>query len=146
MKILDVNLLIYAHNTRMPDHERARAWFEEVMSGAETVGLPWHTLLGFVRLTTRAAIMSPPLTTAAALDQVDRWLAQPCATVVHPTERHPVVLRRMLDAVGTGGNRVPDAHLAALAVEHGATLCSRDEDFGRFPGLRWLDPVSGAQP
>lgn len=142
MKILDVNVLIYAYNTEADSHERARMWFEDTMSGTETVGFPWLTVLGFLRLTTRPAVMSPPLPLLEALDRVDEWLAQPCATVVHPTERHPIVLRELLTAVGTGGNRVPDAHLAALAVEHGATLCSRDADFRRFPGLIWLDPVA----
>lgn len=142
MKILDVNVLIYAHNAEADSHERARAWFEDVMSGSETVGFPWLSILGFVRLTTRSAIMSPPLSLSDALERVDEWLAQPCATVVHPTRRHPTVLRELLTAVGVGGNRVSDAHLAALAVEHGATLCSRDQDFRRFPGLTWLDPVT----
>ena len=145
MKVLDVNLLIYAHNTRAADHHRAREWFEAVMSRSETIGFPWHTLLGFVRLTTRPVIMSPPLTADAAFDHVDRWLAQPCAAVVHPGERHGALVRQLLAAVGVAGNRVPDAHLAALTIEHGATLCSRDEDFGRFPGLRWIDPISGAR-
>lgn len=141
MKILDVNVLVYAYNTEADSHRRARAWFEGAMSGTETIGFPWLTILGFVRLTTRSAIMSPPLPVSEALGRVDEWLAQPCATVVHPTERHSIVLREMLTAVGTGGNRVSDAHLAALAVEHGATLCSRDDDFRRFPGLTWHDPV-----
>lgn len=143
MKLLDVNLLIYAHNSAAPEHDKVRTWFEEVMSRTETVAFPWHSLLGFVRLTTRAAIMAPPLRSAAALDYVEQWLAQPCATVVHPTHRHAAVLRHLLDAVGTAGNRTSDAHLAALAIEHGATLCSRDEDFGRFPGLRWHNPIDG---
>ena len=76
-----------------------------------------------------------------ALNYVEDWLQQPCATTVHPTYRHSAVLRDLLRAVGTAGNRVPDAHLAALAIEHGATLCSADEDFGRFPGLTWFDPL-----
>lgn len=142
MKLLDVNVLIYAHNSATPEHDRAREWFEDVLSGTETVAFPWLTILGFVRLTTRPVVMSPALPVTAALDLVDGWLAQPCATVVHPTDRHSTVLRDMLDAVGTGGNRTSDAHLAALAVEHGATLCSCDDDFRRFPGLRWHDPVT----
>lgn len=142
MNLLDVNLLVYAHNSAAPEHAAAREWFEGVMSGTETVAFAWHTLLGFVRLTTRPAVMTPPLHAHAALDYVESWLAQPCATVVHPARRHLAVLRDLLDAVGTAGNRTPDAHLAAMAIEHGATLCSHDEDFGRFPGLRWLDPIT----
>ena len=94
-----------------------------------------------MRLTTRRAVMDPPLTADRAVDYVQGWLAQPCATTVHPTYRHSAVLRELLNAVGTAGNRVPDAHLAALTIEHGATLCSADEDFGRFPGLVWMDPL-----
>lgn len=146
MKLLDVNILIYAHNDRAPQHEQARDWFEALLSGVETVGFPWHTLLGFVRLTTKAAIMTPPLTAADAMDHVDSWLAQPCAVVVHPTARHAVVLHELLGAVGVAGNRTSDAHLAALAIEHGVTLCSRDEDFRRFPGLSWLDPLDPGTP
>ena len=141
MKLLDINLLIFATNEVTAQHARARSWFEEIMSGAETVAFPWHTLIGFVRLTTRRAVMDPPLTVDCAIDYVQEWLTQPCATTVHPTYRHLAVLRDLLNAVGTAGNRVPDAHLAALAIEHGATLCSADEDFGRFPGLVWMDPL-----
>lgn len=143
MKLLDVNPLLCAHNEATPEHERARTWFEQLLSGAETVAFPWHTLLGFVRLTTRPAIMRPPLDPDAALDYVESWLAQRCATVVHPTHRHSVILRDLIASAGTAGNRTSDAHLAALAIEHGATLCSHDEDYRRFPGLSWLDPLDG---
>jgi toxin-antitoxin system PIN domain toxin len=141
VRLLDVNLLVFATNGAVAEHERARPWLEQIMSGAETVAFPWHSLVGFVRLTTRRAVMDPPLSCGQALDYVEEWLQQPCTTVVHPTYRHASVLRDLLRAVGTAGNRVPDAHLAALAIEHGATLCSADEDFGRFPGLTWFDPI-----
>jgi len=141
VKLLDVNLLLYAVDETSPCHAQARPWLERTLSGSETVALPWHTLTAFVRLTTRAAVFAEPLSADAALEYVEQWLLQPCATVVHPTFRHAAVLRDLLRAVGTAGNRVPDAHLAALAIEHGATLCSRDADFARFPGLRWEDPL-----
>lgn len=111
------------------------------MSGSETVGLSWVVLLAFIRLSTRGVVMKPPLSPDRALDLVDQWLAQPCAMVVHPTHRHSAVLRDLVRAVGTAGNRTTDAHLAAPAIEHGATLCSADSDFSRSPGLRWLDPL-----
>ncbi len=142
MKLLDVNLLLYAVDSTSPVHDRARSWFEKTLSGSETVALPWHTLIAFIRLTTRAAVMVEPLEVDRAVQYVEEWLVQPCVTVVHPTYRHTSVLRDLLGAVGTGGNRVPDAHLAALAIEHGATLCSRDSDFGQFPGLRWENPLA----
>jgi toxin-antitoxin system PIN domain toxin len=141
VKLLDVNLLLYAYDESSPDHPRARAWLEDVLSSGETVALPWVVLLAFLRLTTRAAVFASPLAPEEALDVVDELLAQPSVTVVHPGPRHPALLRELLADVGTAGNLTTDAHLAALAREHGATLCSRDADFSRFPGLRWLDPL-----
>ena len=141
MKIVDVNLLLYAVDETSPAHEPARSWLERTLSGPGTVGLPWQVLLAFVRLSTRAAVFAHPLSADEALDIVDGWLAQPAVTVPHPGPRHPAVLRELLAAVGVAGNLVSDAHLAALAVEHGAELCSRDADFTRFPGVKWVDPL-----
>jgi toxin-antitoxin system PIN domain toxin len=141
VKLLDVNLLLYAVDEASPRYAPAHAWAQETLSGSETVALTWTTLIGFVRLSTRANLFERPLEPAEALDLVDGWLAQPCTTVVHPTERHSAVLRDLLAPVGTAGNLTTDAHLAALAIEHGALLCSCDADFSRFPGLRWIDPL-----
>jgi len=142
VKLLDVNLLLYALDESSSWHERARPWLEQTLSGRETVALPWAVLLAFVRLSTKSVIFTDPLTPAEALDIVDTWLALPSVTVVHPGRRHALVLRELLTHVGTAGNLVTDAHLAALAIEHGAELCSRDRDFGRFPGVRWVDPLA----
>lgn len=141
MKLPDVNLLLYASNETTPRHTPARHWWELTMSGSETVAFSWVVMLAFLRITTRGVVMKPALTPSRALDLVDSWLAQPCATIIHPTRRHSAVLRDLLTAVGTAGNRTTDAHLAALAIEHGATLCSADADFSRFPGLDWIDPL-----
>ena len=141
MKLLDVNLLLYAMDETAPDHERARRWVEDVLSSPETVALPWVVLLAFVRLSTRAVVFAEPLTVDEALDVVDGWLARPNTTVVHPGPRHAALLRELLEPLGAAGNLTTDAHLAALAREHGATLCSRDADFSRFPGVDWLDPL-----
>ncbi len=111
------------------------------MSGTETVALTWTMMLGFVRLSTHPALFEQPLEAQEALDFLDGWLEQPCTTVVHPTYRHSAVLRELLTPLGTAGNLSTDAHLAALAIEHGALLCSCDSDFSRFPGLRWVDPL-----
>lgn len=137
MKLPDANVLIYAIDSRAHHHRSARSWLEDVLSDNETVAFCWPVLLAFVRITTRPALVSSPLSPAQALDIVDGWLAQPCATVVEPTTRHAGILRSLLDEAGTGGNLTSDAHLAALAIEHGAELCSYDADFGRFAGLRW---------
>lgn len=141
MKLPDLSLLIYAIDEESPVHEQARAWLEETLSGTEAVGFAWAVLLGFVRISTNPAIFEQPLSAAEALDYVDGWLAQPPATMVAPTERHAALLRELLEPLGTAGNLTSDAHLAALAIEHGAELCSRDTDFARFEGLRWSDPL-----
>jgi uncharacterized protein len=143
VKLPDVNLFVYAYDTLSPQHEPARQWFEDALSGTETVAFAWVALLGFVRLATSRYRLGSPWSVEQALDVVDSWLAQPVATVVHPTPRHASVLRDMLSPLGAGGNLTTDAHLAALAIEHGATLCSRDVDFSRFAGLRWVDPLAG---
>jgi toxin-antitoxin system PIN domain toxin len=142
MKLIDTNLVIYAYDSDASQHEAANEWLEAVLSGVEPVAFPWTVILGFVRIMTSRRIYAPPLDVKEALDAVDSWLAQPCAVVVHPTERHPAVLRRMLEAVGIGRKLTMDAHLAALSVEHNADLCSADADFARFPGVRWVDPLS----
>jgi len=139
--LLDVNLLLYALDETAPDHERAKSWLEDVLSSPETVALPWVVLLAFLRLTTRAAVFANPLTAEQALDVVDGWLERPNVAVVHPGPRHATLLRELLASLGTAGNLTTDAHLAALAREHGAVLCSRDADFSRFPGLQWVDPL-----
>ena len=142
MKVPDVNLLIYAINDRAPFHPEALAWWNAALSGSETVGLPWSVLLGFIRVTTSSAVLVVPLKAEAAISYVDRWLARSNTTIIEPTSRHTAILRDLLDRTGTGGNLVSDAHLAALAIEHGAELASADRDFGRFPGLRWVNPLA----
>jgi len=143
VKLLDVNLLIYTVDEDASHHEAALRWFEQTLSGSETVAFAWHALVGFLRITTRPRGARDPWPIDSALDEIQRWLAQPVATVVHPTHRHAAVLRDLLAPLGTGGNLTSDAHLAALAIEHGATLCSHDNDFSRFKGLRWMDPLRG---
>lgn len=141
MKLLDVNVLLYAIDETSPRHELARLWLERALSGTQTIALSWTVLIAFIRLSTRHSIFASPLTPQEALDVVDDWLSQPVVIVVHPGRRHAQILRELLDEVGTAGNLVTDAHLAALSIEHGAELCSSDADFARFPGVRWIDPL-----
>jgi uncharacterized protein len=141
VKLPDLNLLIYAVDAESPKHEAARAWLEGSLSGTEELGFAWAVLLGFLRLTTNPAIFEQPLEADEALDYVDAWLAQPCVTVVAPGRSHASLLRKLLEPVGTAANLTSDAHLAALALEHGAELLSCDADFSRFEGLRWNDPL-----
>jgi len=141
VKLPDLNLLLYAIDEESPRHESARLWLEETLSGTEEVAFAWVVLLGFVRLATNAAIFERPLELEEAMDYVDGWLAQPTAAVIAPTDRHPTLLRELLTPLGTAANLTTDAHLAALAIEHGAELLSCDTDFARFDELRWRDPL-----
>ena len=141
MKLPDVNLFLYAYDSRSSRHSAAREWLEQTLSGAETVALSWTVLLAFIRLSTRSVVVEQPLGVDAAIEIVESWLDQPCVTVINPTERHAAVLRELLSPLGAAGNLTTDAHLAALAIEHGALLCSCDTDFARFQGLRWTDPL-----
>ncbi len=143
MIVPDVNVLLYAVDETSRPHDVARTWLEQSLSGIETVAFSWSVVIAFLRLSTRPAVFSEPLIPQQAFDLVEGWLSQPSVVVIDPTERHLGVLRGLLDAVGTAGNLVPDAHLAALAIEHGGTIASSDRDFGRFPGLRWTDPLAG---
>ena len=142
MKIVDVNLLLYAIDEQSPRHQAARSWLERQLSGAETMAFPWVVLLAFLRLSTKPQVFKQPLSPAQALNVIDRWLEQPCASIVHPGDRHAALVRKILDSHGTAGNLVTDAHLAALAIEHGAQLNSCDSDFSRFPGLDWVNPLT----
>ena len=142
MKLLDVNLLLYAVDESSPFHQKAQAWLENSISGPETIAFTWSVLLAFIRISTNARIFSHPLSAAQALDLVDGWLTRPNVTVVHPTGRHSAVLRELLEPLGAAGNLTTDAHLSAIAIEHGTELCSLDNDFSRFPGLLWINPLN----
>lgn len=142
MKVIDLNLLLYAVNRDSPRHSDAKAWLQEAMSGEERIGLAWTVLLGFIRLTTSPRILEHPLSVGDALRTVDVWLAQPSVSSLEPGDNHWIILRELLVEAGAAGNLTTDAHLAALAIEHGAELCSTDADFARFKRLRWANPLS----
>ena len=137
----DVNLLLYAFDQRSPFYEPAKSWLEGILSGTESVGLTWNVLIGFLRISTNPALRKP-LTIEQALDLVALWLAQPNVVIIEPGPRHLELLRDLLIPVGTGRNLTSDAHLAAIALEHGAEVYSADTDFDRFPGLRWHNPLA----
>ena len=140
MRIVDANVLLYAVNLDAPLHTPAREWMNGVLNGLEPVGFAWVVLLAFLRLSTRPGLSLRPLDLETADGVVETRLAASPAVVVHPTPRHLAVLHGLLGALGTAGNLVNDAHLAALALEHGAEVVSFDRDFSRFPGLRWRSP------
>jgi toxin-antitoxin system PIN domain toxin len=134
--IVDANVLLYAVDRVSAHHERSRAWLDAALAGAEAVGLAWIALLAFIRVGTNASILPRPMTADEATAQVEAWLAAPAAVVAQPTPRHAALLRGLLRETGTAGNLTTDAHLAALAIEHGADVVSYDRDFARFPGVR----------
>lgn len=139
MILVDANILIYASAPGAEQHERARAWLDERINGTARVGLPWASLLAFMRI-----VSNPRLFERASLSharaQVRAWLAEPSTWIPQPTEAHATTLEGLLDQAGSH-RLVSDAHLAALALEHGLVLCSSDGDFARFAGLRWENPL-----
>jgi uncharacterized protein len=139
--LVDVNILVYAHINAAQQHAAAREWLDRQINGFSRVGLPWASLLGFLRLTTNPRVLERPLQMASAWEQVAAWLACETVWIPSPTERHADVLAELLAQPGVHGNLVSDAHLATLAIEHGLTLCSADGDFARFSNLKWINPL-----
>ena len=141
MILVDANLLIYAYDSASAHHELARGWLETTFSGSEQIGLTWMAVLAFLRITTSPRPLDHPFSIAEAVEIVTGWLERPTVALVHPGERHWEILRNLLEEGQARGPLVMDAHLAALAIEHGATLATTDKDFTRFPGLRMVNPL-----
>jgi toxin-antitoxin system PIN domain toxin len=141
MIVPDLNLLVYAYDSSSPMHEPARRWWIQSLSGNETVGLPWIVAFGFVRLWTSSRVFESPMPIDLATAHVESWFQRPVAKAVNPGPRHLEIAFGLLRAEGRGGNLTTDAHLAALAIEAGATLHTADTDFLRFPGLKWINPL-----
>jgi hypothetical protein len=139
--LLDANLLIYAYDSEAKEHSRARSWLERKFSNGEGVGLSWITILAFLRIVTSRRYESHPMSTEEAASVVTGWIALRNVVVVSPTERHWPILSDLLPKSQAKGPLIMDAHLAALAIEHGATLCTNDRDFLRFPGLKVEFPL-----
>ena len=140
MWLVDANVLLYAVNETAPNHAASRAWLDGALNETVPVAFSWTALLAFLRLATHPAVFKNPLTVDEATAQVRAWLAAPAAVVAEPTARHGDVLSGLLAETGTAGNLVNDAHLAALAAEHAATIVTFDRDFTRFPGVRSMRP------
>jgi len=141
MIIPDINLLVYAYNSDAPDHERARTWWEAAMSSSRPVGLPWVVILGYLRLMTGRNVLLDPFSASEAVGHVRSWMERPQVLVLSPGARHLDLVEDLMRAASAAGQLTTDVHLAALAIEHQAELCSNDTDFARFPGLRWTDPL-----
>jgi toxin-antitoxin system PIN domain toxin len=142
MMLVDANLLIYAVDADSPHHEQVRTWWERLLSGPDSVGLPWLVLLAFVRITTHPRIMQHPMAVDKALEYVERWLSVPGVTVVEAPPGMYAQLAAELRTSGTGGNLTNDTFLAVLARALDATLCSADNDFRRFNRLKYFNPVT----
>lgn len=141
MKVLDLNILLYAINKGSGAHTKAKRWLEDAFNDDEPVALPWVVILGFLRISTHPNVFPSPLAPEVAMEIVDGWLACPNAQILHPGKEHWRILKRLLNETGTAGNLTTDSHLAALAIENGAELQSSDADFGRFASLSWINPI-----
>lgn len=141
MILIDANLLIYAHVSSFPQHVDAKEWLDAQLNGPSPVGLPWQSLLAFLRIVTNPRIFEHPESMTDAWVQTQSWLDCDTVWIPEPTERHREVLGSLFNGSGMLANLVPDAHLATLAIEHGLELCSSDGDFARFPKVRWRNPL-----
>ncbi len=142
MILVDANLLIWASMDGFDLHERAREWLDGRLRDVPGVGLPWPTLLAFARIVSNPRVFKNPMPIEAAWRQVEAWRSQTVVFAPEPTTRHAEVLATLMPHVGNRPNLLPDAHLAALAIEYRLTLCSADSDFARFPGLNWVNPLA----
>jgi toxin-antitoxin system PIN domain toxin len=142
MIVVDANLLIYSYDTEALDHVKSSAWVAKVFSGAETVGLPWQTVTAFLRVVTNRRLPGKRVTLQEAIVVVEEWLEQPNVRILAPGENHWPLLKRLMMEGAASGPLVTDAQLAALAIEYGGVLYTADQDFARFPGLRWVNPLS----
>lgn len=143
MTIPDVNVLVHAYNSDFQDHPAARRWWEQALNGGRaTIGLPWTSIFGFLRIVTGRAVLPRPLPVSNAVEIARAWLGQPAVEITVPGEHHGDIVFRLLEEIGTAGNLTTDAHLAALALEYRAEIATTDADFARFPGVRWFNPIS----
>jgi toxin-antitoxin system PIN domain toxin len=140
--LVDANLLLYATDAQSKFHPLARSWLLEQLAGSRRVGLPWQSLSAFLRLSTHPRVCARPLKPAEAWQAVSAWLQAPTAWIPQSGPKYAPLFGELLVGQEAAGNLVPDAQLAALALEHGLTVCSADSDFARFDGVRWENPLS----
>ncbi|HXL23185.1 MAG TPA: TA system VapC family ribonuclease toxin [Candidatus Dormibacteraeota bacterium] len=142
MIVLDANVLLYAYDSHSPAFEKAKEWLEGVFSDGTPIGLPWQTILAFLRISTDPRLPGSRFSIEEASSLVDRWLEQPNVRLLSGSDEHWPILRATMKDGQARGPLVGDAHLAALAISFGATLYTTDRDFARFPGLRWANPLA----
>jgi len=139
--LVDANILLYAEDSLNPNNQEAAIWWDNQLSGTEAVCLCWTVINAFIRIGTNPRVFEYPLSLEQAINRVQSWIDQPCIRVIRPTERHWPVFKQLLTEYQATANLVTDAHLAALAIEHGCTLASTDSDFARFSKLKWINPL-----
>jgi uncharacterized protein len=144
MIIPDINLLLYAYDSDSAFHAKAAAWWQNCLSGSEAVGIPQVVIFGFIRIGSHPRVFQNPMTLTELSENVRSWLAQPVVQILESGADHFDQVIKLLEAIGTAGNLVTDAQIAAFAIEYGAVLHTADSDFMRFPGLRWMNPLTGA--
>jgi len=144
--LIDANLLVYAHVASLPQHKAAISWLDQKLNGTAIVALPWQSLLSFARLVTNPRLFERPLSVAAARTQIENWLNCPVVQIPNPGDRYREILGRLMLSSVDRSNLVPDAQLAALAIENGFVLCSSDRDFARFSELKWENPLKADAP
>jgi len=140
--LVDANILLYAENSLHPRNRKARTWWDDQLSGSRSVYLCWTVLSAFIRIGTNPRVFEHPLSLEQAVARVQSWLEQPCTRVIRPTDRHWTVFQQMLSDGQAVANLVTDAHLAALAIEHGCELASTNSDFARFSKVKWINPLA----
>ena len=141
MILVDANILLYAEDSLSSFHQKARKWWDDQLSGSEPVCLCWTVLSALIRIGTNPRVFESPLSLEQALARIQGWLDQPCTRLIRPTEQHWATFQQMLNDGQAVANLVTDAHIAALALEHGCTVASTDADFARFPKLKWTNPL-----
>jgi hypothetical protein len=144
--LVDANILLYAEDSLSAFHQQARKWWDDQLSGSEPVCLCWTVLSAFIRIGTNPRVFENPLSLEQAQARIQSWFDQPCTRIIRPTEQHWTAFQQMLTAGQAVANLVTDAHIAALALEHGCTVASTDADFARFPKLRWINPLKKKIP
>jgi|SRR5579862_1964419 len=142
MILLDVNVLLYAYDARAEGHAKAKQWLEDAFNERRPLRLAWVTILAFLRISTNPRILANPLLSAEAVANINEWLAYPSVAILHPGDRHWSILTKLMADTNARGPLMTDAHLAALAIEHGAQVCTADHDFTRFAGLRLINPLA----
>jgi toxin-antitoxin system PIN domain toxin len=144
--LVDANILLYAEDYLSAFHQQARKWWDDQLSGNKPVCLCWAVLSAFIRISTNPRVFENPLSLEQAQSRIQSWIDQPCTRIIRPTDQHWTTFQRMLADGQAVANLVTDAHIAALALEHGCTVASTDADFTRFPKLKWVNPLNRRIP